>query len=109
MDKDKGTFLLPVAQGNYEVKGLILHAMNQNLTVASIHNFSFQVKNGGISCLGKFSLHLFNDYVGNVTISASSGTNSSASEIPEFKEYELTGTTNTITVPKSIYFTGVIM
>jgi hypothetical protein len=109
MVKDSGTFLFPLAQGNYELKGLILHVMNQNLIVSGIHNFCFEVKNGEVSCLGKISLVLYNDSVGNVTISASSGRDDQASDISEFKSYVLTGITNTISVPKSIYFTGVSM
>lgn len=53
MVKEDGSFLYSLKQGNYKVKELLLHSMNQNMTVSSMHNFFFTVTNGQIACMGR--------------------------------------------------------
>ncbi|MGA2140877.1 MAG: hypothetical protein ABSG94_00505 [Brevinematales bacterium] len=113
MEKDNGFFLLALKSGDYAVSAILLHCMNQNMTIRNIHDFTFSVKNGEIENLGRLSLLLTSDVIGNITVSASSGTNTSSSDISELKKaaepigsFEFKVSTNTISVPKAVYISS---
>lgn len=113
MDKDNGSFLLPVKGGDYAITAILLHSMNQNMTIRNIRDYTFSVKNGEIENLGRLTLLLTSDVIGNITVSASSGTNTSSSDISELKKaaepigsFEFKVSTNTISVPKAVYISS---